>query len=756
MQLQKTASVEKTAKFPLIRLGNTFFLALLIFCLDPLYLAKYTASLLLLLPPALYLSLETLSKTLVRVPAFYRQLYAHLELLLMCLLVAALLYLHGGLASYGTLLLFVPLLCYIWQFGRAWSYGALALNTGVLIAALSFGVGKTAFKPGAALFFLVAFPLACFLACRTDLPEKLKRWSGYLPGLAPRRGSRDELTGLHNKYFFQKKLKGLLQKERQDLKTALILLRLHCLELLRENWGRCAENILLKGMAEMLSGLLEKNELAAHLGEGTFAVLTQGKDLAAAVGRGEQLRRSLRRHLDQGLEDEWKVPLGVGLALSPDHATSVAGLLRKAETALARALSARGGRVQVYYSPCDRLTGPSPKKHFLRALKRLMAPLQSLDRAGYEHSERVFIYTQLICRGLRLGKRKSQIVEIAAFLHDLGKIELQGLALLRHGLDQEPELEIYKQHPLRGAEILRRQLRNKHTIIAAVLHHHEKYDGSGYPLGLQGDAIPLGARIIAVADFFDRLTAEKHQGQGLTLAQGIRALWPHRGSSFDPLVVEALVRGLAGNEDLAQVMEWPKDLSKVVPCGYTAHHYLKGGHYAEFYYGEVHFMVKAVYCLAAALINRELCLYVMDEEREQVFLRNLLKFSFKGELIAAGIRSRQLERVSLPQSFEQREPPLTKFELEVRRLIKGWLERCEAEEFRSVRLIIDHASLGISFARLLLWEEIWTRCIKGQEMVVACYHNLESAKIDPLTIAALHHTPLVLETDLPEGEGEKR
>ena len=664
-----------------ISILNILLITLISINISLKYASNYMWFVLPLIPLSLYMALFSLNKVLIRPAGIKRHICIHAELALLYLLALTLLY----LSSKYKVVLLLPVFFYSIQFGRTWGYGASLLNLVVLAAFFLIREERTVYGLEANLFLAAIFFLVGRLAGKGDFLEKLKRWSYSLYSAAMGTGWRDELTGLYNKRFLEKELKELLQSSKNNLKIALILLQLHRQEEFRTNWGLCAESILLKNLVKTLRDLLEKKEVAAHLGEGIFAVITQVRDLAAIVSKGERIRKVLHHNLERGLEDEWNLPVAVGIAIYPDHASSAAGLVQKAETALARSLVTRGSRIQVYYSILDRISSTPQHRHLIQSLKRIISPMQSLDRVGYGHSERVLIYTQLICRGLGLTKRKGQAIQYAAFLHDVGKMELQRNIPLMPQSRKWLDLKVYRQHPLRGAELLRRQQKHLHTVVAAVLHHHEKYDGSGYPANLKGNAIPLGARIIAVADFFDWLTVERPHGRGKTMEQGINALLQDKGTYFDPLVVETFVRGLSGYEDMAQIFEWPKDLSKIVPCGYTAHHYLRGGHYAEYCYGEVHFLVKAVYCLAAAVANGEKCLYIIDNQKEQMLLQQINKFTLKDVKISEYIRPGQLEKVLFPKDLWETDPQSAKFELEIRRLVKGWLERCEIEKYNSAK-----------------------------------------------------------------------
>jgi putative nucleotidyltransferase with HDIG domain len=156
------------------------------------------------------------------------------------------------------------------------------------------------------------------------------------------------------------------------------------------------------------------------------------------------------------------------------------------------------------------------------------------------HCLRVAEYTRILGERL-LGSRPQelQVLEYGALLHDIGKIAVPDGILQKDGPLTEQEWAIMRQHPRLGYEIL-----NGITFLAdalpIVLYHHERFDGSGYPDGLAGEEIPLGARIFAAADAFDAMTADRHYRRALSLDQAIRELRRHSGTQFDPEVVAAI------------------------------------------------------------------------------------------------------------------------------------------------------------------------------------------------------------------------
>jgi response regulator RpfG family c-di-GMP phosphodiesterase len=173
------------------------------------------------------------------------------------------------------------------------------------------------------------------------------------------------------------------------------------------------------------------------------------------------------------------------------------------------------------------------------------------------HIQRMAHYSEIIARGLDLDAATCNLILRAAPMHDVGKIGIRDHILLKPGRLTPQEFEIMKQHATLGYELLKD---SGSEILQAgaeiALAHHEKYDGSGYPRGLKGSAIPLFGRIVAVADVFDALTSERPYKKAWSLDDAMRFLEDGRGSHFDPLCVEAF---LAGWEDVLEVRQRFRD-----------------------------------------------------------------------------------------------------------------------------------------------------------------------------------------------------
>jgi HD-GYP domain-containing protein (c-di-GMP phosphodiesterase class II) len=171
----------------------------------------------------------------------------------------------------------------------------------------------------------------------------------------------------------------------------------------------------------------------------------------------------------------------------------------------------------------------------------MVSALDARDKYTRGHSERVACLGREIALELRLSEKETEDIYISGLLHDIGKIGVPDHVLLKPGRLTDEEFQIIKQHPTIGYEILK-QIPAMSAVLPGVLHHHEAVDGSGYPFGLVGNAIPLMARILAVADSFDAMTTTRAYRPKMPLEKALGILRSEAGVQWDAQVVEAFLR----------------------------------------------------------------------------------------------------------------------------------------------------------------------------------------------------------------------
>jgi response regulator RpfG family c-di-GMP phosphodiesterase len=181
------------------------------------------------------------------------------------------------------------------------------------------------------------------------------------------------------------------------------------------------------------------------------------------------------------------------------------------------------------------------RRTFLSAISSLARTMEERDHYTAGHSRRVRNYCLQLARALGLDRKQCRLLDLAAQLHDIGKVAVPDAILRKPGPLTPEEVEIVRQHPSTGERILAPVVRNR-TILAAIRGHHERLDGSGYPDGLKGDQIPLLARLIAIPDCFDALTTSRAYRAALPLDSALSVMKSGSGSHFEPEFLQAFLR----------------------------------------------------------------------------------------------------------------------------------------------------------------------------------------------------------------------
>lgn len=182
---------------------------------------------------------------------------------------------------------------------------------------------------------------------------------------------------------------------------------------------------------------------------------------------------------------------------------------------------------------------------YLGSLTALAATIDARNFHTLRHSEEVTRYSLVMAKGLSLSEAEMHKLEQACRLHDIGKIAIPDSILGKQGKLTEDEWEVVKKHPVRGASILNSS-GFLHDIVPLVRHHHERYDGTGYPDGLSGEAIPLGSRVIAVADAFEAMTADHPYRRAFQPEKALEEIKLNAGTQFDPKIDELFINTWQG------------------------------------------------------------------------------------------------------------------------------------------------------------------------------------------------------------------
>lgn len=186
------------------------------------------------------------------------------------------------------------------------------------------------------------------------------------------------------------------------------------------------------------------------------------------------------------------------------------------------------------------------RRTFYQTIRALAQALEQRDSYTSGHSERVTDYALKIAAALGVNEHDLELIRQAGLLHDIGKIGVRDAVLLKPGRLTPPERQHIEQHPIIGDNILH-PITFLREALNIVLHHHEHWDGSGYPFGLAGEEIPLVARIIAVADTYDAMTSRRPYRDAMSHEEAVAEIRRMSGKQFDPAVVAAFEASIGSN-----------------------------------------------------------------------------------------------------------------------------------------------------------------------------------------------------------------
>ena len=354
----------------------------------------------------------------------------------------------------------------------------------------------------------------------------------------------DPLTGLLNRRALEELLDTELERaSRADRPLSVIVGDLDSFATVNEHHGHAAGDTALQLVAGGCLKWKRRIDQAARIGGEEFALLLPETDERGAFIVAERLRRATHRTF---ADVSIPVTISFGVASSPAHGTDPVSLLRAAELAMAAAKDLGSDRTVIYSGEVGRTLEESGVEADgqlqLATVIALAEALDIRDTGTGQHSHTVGRYSELMARELGFEQERVERVRLAGVLHDIGKIGISDRVLSKPGpLDADEWQEMYTP-PEIAARLLSRP--EFDDLRAWILAHHERPDGTGYPYGLRGDGIPVEARILAVADAYEAMTADRTYRPALGAEAARAELGAGVGSQFDREVVDAFLRAL--------------------------------------------------------------------------------------------------------------------------------------------------------------------------------------------------------------------
>ncbi len=360
----------------------------------------------------------------------------------------------------------------------------------------------------------------------------------------------DLLTGLPNHRALVERLDAaLVEAQTTQSSCALIFIDIDHFKMVNDRYGHVAGDQVLSRLGKLVRAVLPAGAYAGRWGGEKFVAILPRSDSSEALKVAERIRALIDQHILTG-KGEMNVTCSLGVASYPQDASTRESLMMSADKAMYAAKRLGRNQVRSAHEPLVLALGMSEvnpealaneEAEMLAIVDSLLAALEVRDDYTSQHSRRVSALSLKLALMLGLSGSEAYVVSLGGLLHDLGKVGVPDDILLKASGLTEDEYTCMAQHPVTGAEIIA-QIPRLQAVAAIVRGHHEHMDGSGYPDGLRGEEIPLGARIVAVADAYDALTTNRAYRMGRTPIEAIRELLRGAGTQFDPQVVGMLVR----------------------------------------------------------------------------------------------------------------------------------------------------------------------------------------------------------------------
>jgi diguanylate cyclase (GGDEF)-like protein/putative nucleotidyltransferase with HDIG domain len=360
---------------------------------------------------------------------------------------------------------------------------------------------------------------------------------------AEQRARVDELTGLFNRRHFDESVKLEIDRHaRYRSMLSLIFLDLDLFKAYNDMQGHTAGDKVLELVGKLVNGALRSTDLACRYGGDEFAIILPQSASNDAFVVAERVRGRIAAEMSKR---DIKITASLGLASWPIDGVTSDELVNAADKALYYAKETGGNRTCVASKMLPSLTATATtrtttEKEVLSIIHNLAVTIEARDPFTYGHSRKVSSYAMSLAEAIGLTSEKVAVVSTAALLHDIGKIGVPDEVLNK--VDKlEPEAwELIRAHPKLSTTIVGHVV-SLVSCLPAILHHHERWDGGGYPAGLKGDEIPVEARVLAIADAFDAMTSSRPYRNKLSYKKVLKELKNCSGTQFDPKLIEAFM-----------------------------------------------------------------------------------------------------------------------------------------------------------------------------------------------------------------------
>lgn len=398
---------------------------------------------------------------------------------------------------------------------------------------------------------------------------------------------RDSLTGLFNVRVLQRRLAEEIERsDRSGSRLSVVMIDVDYLKHVNDTYGHLAGDKVIKRIAEVLTEELRGVDTIARYGGEEFVLLLPETGGERAVLVAERIRKRLAETSHEGVAEP--VTVSIGISNYPDDAMTASDLIHKADQALyvskhlgrnrstrfdeVRELEAQAAEqaeekpefaLEALHDPemiqtirdalKDLDTGRALLRH-LDVIASLTAVMRAKDPHAIQQLRDVSTIADLFLAHLPINERQRWAIHVSCLLRDIGKLAISDEVLQKRDILTREEYQIVRRHPVIGAQVIQ-PLQGFEPVVPLVRHHHERWDGKGYPDGLEGDEIPYGARVVGLVDaFYAMVRRRPYADRQRGLRYAIEEIRRNCGTQFDPELAERFLFVIDANHDIIETL----------------------------------------------------------------------------------------------------------------------------------------------------------------------------------------------------------
>jgi len=351
----------------------------------------------------------------------------------------------------------------------------------------------------------------------------------------------DDLTGLYNRRYF----KEFMEKNWAEGKEqAFLYLDIDDFRLFNELYGGACGDEILNWCGQAIAASVGRDGEVFHFASDEYVVYLCGKTREELLGIADKIQRTLRqKHMEKSASMQ-PVTMSIGISMYSSGAFGAGEVLKQAENAALFVKQHGKNGVAEFGTATEEYRENRKSKGAYKQISSTVYAWIAAINAKYpyasRHSRQVAQYAAILAKEIGLTSHEIRVIKEAALLHDIGEIGIPGYILNKKGKLTAEEYEIVKGHVATSVEMIH-FLPNMNYVIPAVLSHHERYDGKGYPRGLAGKEIPLSGRILAVCDAYQAMVSKRPYKEAISQEDAVSELRNNKGTQFDPALADVLI-----------------------------------------------------------------------------------------------------------------------------------------------------------------------------------------------------------------------